>query len=211
MAIITDIRQLTFNRFVNLFHLKGKNTKGFEANYFVAARSKDIEGLKITTRRNDPDGVAIYSLYGEKKDRVVLVRQYRYPIDDYVYEFPAGLCEPGENFREAAVRELYEETGLKLTPVEAPRELEEPRFTTVGMTDESVATVYGYASGTPNTEHLEKSEELEVVLADKAEIRRILKEEKVALLCAYQLMHFLADDEPFAFIREAEGEPRRDG
>ena len=200
MAVITEITQLTFNKFVNLFNLKGKNSKGFEANYFMAARSKDIDGLKITTRQNRPDGVAIYSLYGEKHDRVVLVRQYRYPIDDYVYEFPAGLCEPGENFREAAIRELYEETGLTLAPVHAAPELEEPRFTTIGMTDESVATVFGYASGEPNTEHLEKSEELEVVLADRDEVRRILKEEKVALLCAYQLMHFLKDEEPFAFL-----------
>ena len=200
MAVITEITQLTFNKFVNLFNLKGKNSKGFEANYFMAARSKDIEGLKIKTRKNRPDGVAIYSLYGEKHDRVVLVRQYRYPIDDYVYEFPAGLCEAGEDYKEAGIRELYEETGLTLTPVHVPAELEEPRFTTVGMTDESVATVFGYASGEPNTLHLEKSEELEVVLADRDEVRRILKEEKVALLCAYQLMHFLADEEPFGFI-----------
>ena len=201
MATITEIKQLTFNRFVNLFNVKGKNSKGFEANYFLAARTKDIDGLKIKTRKNNPDGVAIYCLYGEKRDRVVLVRQYRYPIDDYIYEFPAGLCEPGENFREAAVRELFEETGLKLTPVEAPAWLEEPRFTTVGMTDESVATVYGFAEGEPNTDHLEKSEEIEVVIADRDEVRRILREEKVALICAYQLMHFLADEEPFGFIR----------
>ena len=200
MATITEITQLTHNRFVNLFELKGRNTKGFEADYFMAARSKDTEGLKIRTRKNRPDGVAIYSLYGEKHDKVVLGKQYRYPIDDYVYEFPAGLCEPGENFREAAVRELYEETGLTLTPAEAPAALEEPRFTTVGMTDESVATVYGYASGEISTAHLEKSEELEVVIADRDEVRRILREEKVALIASYQLMHFLVDEDPFAFL-----------
>ena len=51
-------------------------------------------------------------------------------------------------------------------------------FTTIGMTDESCATVYGYASGTVSRAGLEDSEELEIVLADKEEVKRILKEEK---------------------------------
>ena len=61
--------------------------------------------------------MAIYSLYGEKKDRVVLIRQFRYPLGGYVYELPAGLVDPGENYHTAAIRELKEETGLKLEPI----------------------------------------------------------------------------------------------
>ena len=78
---------------------------------------------------------------------------------------------------------------------------EEPRFTTVGLTDESCATVYGYASGDVSRKYQEELEEIEVVLADRAEVRRILKEERVAIMCAYQLMHFLHDEDPFAFLR----------
>ena len=126
---------------------------------------------------------------------------WRYPIGTWVYEFPAGLCEPGENFREAAVRELHEETGLTLTPIDADAMYEAPRFTTVGMTDEAVATVYGYASGELSDRFEEQSEEIEAVLADRDEVRRILKEERVALLCAYQLAHFLHDEDPFAFLK----------
>ena len=59
------------------------------------------------------------------------------------------------------------------------------------MTDESCGTVYGYASGVPSKEGQEENEEIEIVLADKAEVRRILKEENVAIMCAYMLMHFL--------------------
>ena len=43
---------------------------------------------------------------------------------------------------------------------------------------------------------------LEIVLADRDEVRRILREEKVAIMCAYQLMHFLVDDEPFRFLQK---------
>ena len=200
MAVIHSIEQLTENRFVNLFHVKGENSKGHHSNYFVASRAKTKEELKINTGKNTADGVAIYALYGEARDRVVLIRQWRYPIGTWVYEFPAGLCEPGENYRDAAVRELHEETGLTFSPLEVDPMYEVPRYTTVGMTDESVATVYGYASGKLSDRFEEKSEEIEAVLADRTEVRRILKEERVALLCAYQLAHFLKDEEPFAFL-----------
>ena len=68
--------------------------------------------------------------------------------------------------------------------------------------DESCASVYGYASGQASRDGLEDSEELEIVLADREEVRRILREENVAIMTAYMLMHFLHDDEPFAFLKE---------
>ena len=76
-----------------------------------------------------------------------------------------------------------------------------PLFTSVGMTDECCATVYGYASGQISREGLEDTEDLEVVLADREEVRRILKEERVAIMCAYMLMHFLKEEEPFGFLQ----------
>ena len=39
-----------------------------------------------------------------------------------------------------------------------------------------------------------------MILADREEVRRILKEEQVALICAYQMMHFLQEEEPFGFL-----------
>jgi ADP-ribose pyrophosphatase len=200
MAKITSLEQLTTNKFLNLFHAKGVNDKGHESNYFVASRNKDKSGLMITTHENVADGVGIYALYGEKRDKVVMVRQYRYPIDGYIYEFPAGLCEKGEDYREAAVRELHEETGLNFHPLKVDKMYEAPRFSSVGMTDESVAMVFGYADGEITDKYQEPTEEIQVVLADKDEVRRILKEEHVAMPAAMQLYHFLADDDPFAFL-----------
>lgn len=201
MAIITEIKQLTSSKYVNLFNVKGHNSKGHESNYFVASRAKSVDELKITTKKDTPDGVSIYALCGEKHDKVVLVRQYRYAIDDYIYELPAGLVEPGENLHEAAIREMHEETGLVFTPIEAGNAYEAPRYTTIGMTDEAVAAVYGYASGDISDKFMEASEEIEVVIADRDEVRRILDKERVALLTAYQLMHFIADKEPFGFLK----------
>jgi len=46
-------------------------------------------------------------------DRVVVERQWRYPMGRAMIEFPAGKLEPGEPVLECAVRELAEETGYR--------------------------------------------------------------------------------------------------
>ena len=200
MVSIDKITQKTHNKFVNLYDLDVTPKNGVASHYYVASRAKTEDELKLVTRENHPDGVIMFGIHGPKRDKVVLIRQYRYTIGDYVYEFPAGLVERGEDYREAAVREMHEETGLKFTPLDVDPMFEEARFTTVGLTDESCATVYGYTEGEISDKYLEESEELEIVLADRDEVRRILKEEKVAIMCAYQLMHFLVNEEPFAFL-----------
>ena len=202
MADIKEIIMQTHNKFLNMFEFRGLNKVGHPFRYFVASRAEKEADLKAVSGENHPDGVIMYALYGEKKDRVVLIRQFRIPLGGYLYEFPAGLVEKGEDFHEAAVREMHEETGLVLTPVKAGHMYEAPRFTTAGLTDESCCMVYGYASGEPSRKYLEEGEEIQIVLADRDEVRRILKEERVALMCAYQLMHFLADEEPFAFMEK---------
>lgn len=206
MGKIKQIKKLTDSRYLNLYELDAVNKKNGEVNYFVASRAREEADLKIRTRENRPDGVIIYSLYGEEKDKVILVRQYRYSIDGYIYEFPAGLVDEGETYQEAGARELQEETGLTFHPVPVNNMYRKPYFTTIGMTDESCATVYGYAAGMINRAGLEDNEEIEVVVADRNEVRRILKEEQVAIMCAYMLMHFLKDEDPFAFLNLEDGQ-----
>ena len=47
--------------------------------------------------------------------RVVLERQFRYPVAQVMIEFPAGKLDPGENIFHCAQRELLEETGYTAT------------------------------------------------------------------------------------------------
>ena len=202
MSKINKIEALTKTPYVNLFHIEGKNKIGGNVDYYVASRAKVKEDLKLVTRKNKADGVVIYSLYGDKHDKVVLVKQFRYSIDDFIYEFPAGLVDGDEDFHDAGVRELKEETGLSFIPIRVDESLERPYYTTIGMSDEACATVYGYATGEVSSNFLEDNEEIQVVIADKDEVRRILKEENVAIMCAYHLMHFLSDDEAFGFIKK---------
>ncbi|MBE7712439.1 MAG: NUDIX hydrolase [Cyanobacteria bacterium SIG26] len=56
-------------------------------------------------------GVVIVAL--KNLETILLVKQFRYPIKQTVYELPAGKLEVGENPDEACKRELEEETGYR--------------------------------------------------------------------------------------------------
>lgn len=203
MKRIQGVRKLTDNPYLNLYQLRATSRDGDEFPYYVASRRRDEADIKAVTKDNRADGVVIYGVYGENRDKVVLIRQYRYPAGGYVYEFPAGLVEPGEDIQEAGIREMKEETGLAFTPIDAGS-YSRPFFTTVGLTDESCAMLFGYCQGSPSSEGQEETEDITVILADREECRRILAQEKVALMCAYMLMHFISSPgEPFQFLEKA--------
>lgn len=68
---------------------------------------------RITNREvvEHPGGVAVFAM--DDEDRVIMVRQFRYPMGEVVLELPAGKLEPGEDPRDSGLRELEEETGLQ--------------------------------------------------------------------------------------------------
>jgi ADP-ribose pyrophosphatase len=104
----------------------GERTNG--EHEFATVSSSDIYIGKILALRADevlmPGGaparrevvehlgaVAVVAL--DEEDRVVLIRQYRYPLDRRLWELPAGLLDvAGEDPVEAAKRELAEEVGV---------------------------------------------------------------------------------------------------
>ena len=196
MSAIGKIEKKAGSKFLSFYEMEAVHRDGSSSPYYMASRNDDGSSLTAVTHTVRPNGVTIYSLL---EDKVVLVRQYRYPLGGYVYEFPAGLVEPGEDIADAAVREMYEETGLVFAPIASP--FSRPYFSSVGMTDESCCLVFGRCQGTPTSIHQENTEDIQVVLADQAECRRILAQEQVAIQCAYMLMHFVSSqDNPFAFL-----------
>ncbi len=196
MSAIGKIEKKAGSKFLSFYEMEAVHRDGSSSPYYMASRNDDGSSLTAVTHTVRPNGVTIYSLL---EDKVVLVQQYRYPLGGYVYEFPAGLVEPGEDIAAAAVREMYEETGLVFAPIASP--FSRPYFSSVGMTDESCCLVFGRCQGTPTSIHQENTEDIQVVLADRAECRRILAQEQVAIQCAYMLMHFVSSqDNPFAFL-----------
>ena len=199
---ILHVDKQTENKFLNMYDMTALNREGGVFHYYFASRAEG-KNMKWMTHENHPEGIMIYAVLKEDPSKIVLVRQYRYPINDFIYEMPAGLADQDEDAKVTAMREFREETGMDLEIYEGGEDfLRNPFYTTIGLTDESVSVLYGYAKGLPSREFQETTEDIEVVLADRTEAMRILREEKVAMKCAQSLIHFLhADPEkPFAFL-----------
>jgi len=88
-----------------------------------------IEREKVIVHPSN--AVAILPLNG---DRCKLLKQYRYAIDQFIFEAPAGTMEPGEDPLETARRELIEETGFSAKTITKKGFI----FTTPGYTDEKI-------------------------------------------------------------------------
>ena len=195
---INSIKKQTENRFLNMYELDFTHRDGTTSPYFMASRTQEADKLKLHTDEKPADAVMVYAVTNE--GRIVLEKQYRPTIDEYIYELPAGLCEPGESVDEAAVREFFEETGMKLT-LREDHNPSRPYYTSIGLSDEAISTVFGTAEGIPTPENQEDTEDIHVVLADREECRRILQEEHVTIMCAFLLLGFIkATEDPFDFL-----------
>ena len=88
-----------------------------------------IEREKVIVHPSN--AVAILPVHG---DQCKLLRQYRYAIDQYILEAPAGTMEQDEDPSETAQRELIEETGFVAKKI-VPKGF---IYTTPGYTDEKI-------------------------------------------------------------------------
>jgi ADP-ribose pyrophosphatase len=113
-------------------------------------------------------------LDSEKTPQVVLVRQYRYAANGYIYEVPAGRLAPGETPESCASRELKEETGYsaavfrKLTTI----------YTTPGFTDERIH-IFVAEQLTPGKSAHEPDEFLELHPVSLSEAVEMVKTGKI--------------------------------
>jgi len=99
---------------------------------------------------------------------VVLVRQFRPAVNDFILELPAGLLEPGEEPIETGRRELLEETGYRCNKIEIRQKF----FTTPGYSNEELFLCL--ASGLEFSQPVQE-EGLEEVIMDKKEIKEGLQ------------------------------------
>lgn len=80
-------------------------------------------------------------------DSLLLIREFRYPINTWCVAFPAGLIESGETLEQTVNRELFEETGYRVrTDLEGDAIISLPQsgFSSVGMAEENVQVIIAY-------------------------------------------------------------------
>ena len=167
MFEIKEARKLTDEKWLNLFDVKYVAKTGDEKSWQLATRQK--EPKCVTGRYDRPDAVVIVPFH-KVKDKMVITREYRVPLNDYEYGFPAGLIDGGESVEQATRRELREETGLTVSRF---IKMSPPIYSSAGMTDESVAMVYVECEGTPSNTANTEFELIEVLLITPAEAFRM--------------------------------------
>lgn len=118
---------------------------------------------------------------------LVMIREFRYPLNSWCIAFPAGLVDPGESIAECADRELREETGYGVIAGTSVRALPQAGYSSTGLTDETVQVVYVRAEqqGAPRTERNELIEVFELPIAD---VPRFLDENRLPIGTRAQLI-----------------------
>jgi ADP-ribose pyrophosphatase len=93
---------------------------------------------RISSREVVEHVVAVVILAENDRGEILMIKQFRYPVGEVVIELPAGIVEPGEEYCDAAVRELQEETGWKPAKLEKIGEF----YTSPGFCSELLVMYY---------------------------------------------------------------------
>lgn len=120
-------------------------------------------------RKNSQKAVVIACLLD---DKLVVIKEFRVPIEGYEYGLPAGLIDEGETVEDAVRRELEEETGLTVTEI---MDISPAVLSSVGLTNEEIHIAYVKATGVPNKEKLEASEDIDTYLLDREQVKDLMK------------------------------------
>jgi ADP-ribose pyrophosphatase len=133
--------------------------------------------------------VIVATIDSDRGRRLVVTREFRVPIWDFEYGFPAGLMDDGEDIEETVSRELREETGLELVKI---RHVSVPVFSSAGLTDESCHMVLVEAKGQVSDKWLDETEDIEALLLDVEGIRDLLASNKKIAAKAWGLLYHYA-------------------
>jgi ADP-ribose pyrophosphatase len=164
--------ELISDGWVKKYVLTYRMPDGRVHTYEMASR-KNPEALQALLEGNaagrTPDSAdAICIVARTPEDKVIMIREFRYPMNSWCIAFPAGLVEQGEDFIVCADRELREETGYAISPDSTPRLLPQAGYSSTGLTDETVQIVFVDAEkiGEPHTEENELIEVFELPISD---------------------------------------------
>lgn len=172
--VFKGIQKKEEGKFITRYDITYETVDKQEKVYEIISRKKNLENLE-TLHSEKPDAVVII-VTDETGEKILINKEFRLAVGDWVYNFPAGLIDPGEEPEESAVRELWEETGLELYEID---DFIGMSYSAVGFSNETNVCVVGKARGEFH-ESTSTVEEIEAGWYTKAEIRELLRTERFA-------------------------------
>ena len=168
------IHKVHEGRFITRYDVDYVTGEGHTKTYEMISRNRNIQTLEELQNRKADSVILI--LTDPAGERILVSKEYRMAMAQWIYNFPAGLIDPGETPEESARRELWEETGLELTEI---RDTLDNSYSAIGFSNERNVCVFGTAKG----EFRKSTSDMEEIIPGwytKEEIRQLLRTEAFA-------------------------------
>lgn len=169
-----SIKKVLEGKYIHRYDISYETEDGKNKVYEMISRDKNMTGKE--DMENHPVDAVVLIMEDETGERILMNREFRMATGEFVYNFPAGLIDPGETPVESARRELKEETGLDILEV---KEILRECYSAIGFSNEKNQCIVGVAGGefAPSTSSVE---EIQAAWYTKAEMRELLKTEAFA-------------------------------
>ena len=185
------INKLTDCNWANLFEVRYKRKTQNEKSWIMCSRKdKSIDVADSKGETNNADAVVIVAtIETSKGKKLVVTKEFRVPLWDFEYGFPAGLIDENEDVTKTVSRELREETGLEVAKI---KHISTPVFSSAGLTDESCHMAIVEAKGQVSDKWLDGTEDIEVLLLEVEQIRELLTSNRKISAKAWGLLYHYA-------------------
>ena len=168
------IRKVHEGKFITRYDVDYVTAEGNPKTYEIISRNRNIQTLDDLQNRK-PNAVVMI-LTDESGELILVNREYRMAMAQWIYNFPAGLIDPGESPEESARRELREETGLRIVRID---DVLDNSYSAVGFSKERNVYVFGIAEG-EFRKSTSDAEEITPGWYTKEEIKQLLRTEPFA-------------------------------
>ena len=168
------IRKIHEGKFITRYDVDYITAEGNPKTYEMISRNGNIQTL--ADLQNKTPNAVVMILTDESGERILVNREYRMAMAQWIYNFPAGLIDPGESAEESARRELWEETGLCLVRID---DILDNSYSAIGFSNERNVCVFGVAEG-EFRKSTSDAEEITPGWYTKEEIKQLLRTEPFA-------------------------------
>ncbi|MCH5255916.1 MAG: NUDIX hydrolase [Lachnospiraceae bacterium] len=165
---LIGLKKVRDGKYLKNYELTYLNKKGNEKVYEIVSRH-EIEDEKALG--NVVSGVSIVAYY---EDKLMLLKEFRMGVNNYIYNLCAGMIEEGESIEECIERELYEETGLKVKRI---IQILRPSYSAVAISDIKTQIAFVEVEG-GFEDHSSENEMIEAKFYNKEEVKELLETEE---------------------------------